>query len=95
MLASQSVKPISYVKANASKLINEITENHQAIIVTQNGEAKAIIEDLKEYEKTQEVLAMLKLIAQGKKDIQSSQVKSAKQAFADIRKRISEAKANA
>ncbi|MCJ8331678.1 MAG: prevent-host-death protein, partial [Lentisphaeria bacterium] len=56
------------------------------VVITQNGEATVIVEDIREYEKTQESLAMLKIIAMGERNIQNNETKSFKEAFRDIRK---------
>ena len=68
MKLSQAIKPISYFKAHAAEVIRELNEQHSAMIITQNGEAKAVIQDIAEYERIHEALALLKMVAQGQKD---------------------------
>jgi len=63
MKLSESVKSISYLKANAANLIEEINKNQKTYFITQNGEAKVVVQDIKAYEKMQETMAMLKLLA--------------------------------
>ena len=63
MRLSESVKSISYLKANAASLIEEINKDQKTFVITQNGEAKVIVQDIKVYEKTQETMAILKLLA--------------------------------
>lgn len=63
MKLSESVKSISYLKANAADIIADINKNQKTIVITQNGEAKVVVQDIKAYEKTQETMAMLKLLA--------------------------------
>lgn len=63
MKLSESVKSISYLKANAANLIEEINKNQKTYVITQNGEAKVVVQDIKAYEKMQETMAMLKLLA--------------------------------
>jgi prevent-host-death family protein len=91
MRLSKSVKPISYLKQNTAKAIREVHDNHSPMIITQNGEAKAVLLDMAEYEQDQESLAMLKMIAQSKDAYSSGNVKTAKKTFADIRKSIKDA----
>ena len=62
MKLSESVKSISYLKANAANILNEINEHQKTFIITQNGEAKAVVQDIRQYEKTQDTMAMLKLL---------------------------------
>ena len=63
MKLSESVKSISYLKANAANLLEDINKHQKTYVITQNGEAKVIVQDIKVYEKTQETMAMLKLLA--------------------------------
>ena len=63
MKYSTRIKPISYVKANAAELIRELAENREPLIITQNGEAKAVMQDIATYEQDQETLALLKILA--------------------------------
>lgn len=68
MKLSQAIKPISYFKSHAAEVIRELNEQHSTMIITQNGEAKAVIQDITEYERVQEALAVLKMVAEGQKD---------------------------
>ena len=71
MKLSESVKPISYFKSHASEVIREVVENHNTFVITLNGEAKAVVQDIREYEKMQESLAMLKILALSRKDLEN------------------------
>lgn len=75
MRYSSQVKPISYLKANAAELLDQLAEQRQPLVITQNGEAKAVLQDLASFEETQETLAMLKLLALGNKDVEQGKVK--------------------
>ena len=88
MRLEHAVKPISYVKSHAAELVRDIAETGSPIIITQNGEAKAVLQDIREYEQLQESLAMLKILALSRKDIDAERVKPREEAFADIRGRI-------
>jgi prevent-host-death family protein len=69
MRYSTQVKPISYLKANAADVLDKLAETRQPLIITQNGEAKAVMQDLATYENTQATLALLKILAVGQKQI--------------------------
>ena len=84
MRYSTQIKPISYLKANAAEVLDKLRENRQPLIITQNGEAKAVIQDLATYEATQETMALLKILALGKQQIEAGKVSS----HADVTKRI-------
>ncbi len=88
MKYSEAIKPISYLKANAAKILREISENHSPMIITQNGEAKAVIQDIKEYEEMQESLAMLKILAIGEASIKQGDYKTLEEVFEEMDKLI-------
>lgn len=90
MKMSEAVKPISYFKSHASEVVREVLETHQPVVITLNGEAKAIVQDLREYEKMQESLALLKILALGQKDVEEGKTKPFRTAFAGVRARIRE-----
>jgi prevent-host-death family protein len=86
MRLSESVKSISYLKANAANLIEEINKEQKTFVITQNGEAKVIVQDIKVYEKNQETLAMLKLLAMTRD--KSKSAKGIKETFYELRKEL-------
>lgn len=88
MKLSTAVKPISYLKAHASELIREITTSQQTLVVTQNGEAKVVIQDIRSYERMQETLALLKILTRSKQNISRGQSKSHDASFNNLDKRI-------
>jgi prevent-host-death family protein len=92
MKFSESVKPISYLKSHASELVRDITETRKTLIITQNGEAKAVMQDLASYEQMKDSLAMLKILAQSSKSKSQGHGKSVKKAVKDLRSRIKDLK---
>ncbi|AWI60140.1 type II toxin-antitoxin system Phd/YefM family antitoxin [Sinorhizobium fredii] len=87
MKLSEQVKPISYLKANASEVIRKLGEDRQPVVITSHGEAKAVLQDLTQYEETQETLALLKILALTNKQVQDGKVDTAGNAFERIRNR--------
>lgn len=63
MNLAEDIKPISYVKAHAAEIITKIGKTKRSLVITQNGEAKAVLTDIETYQKQQETMAMLKMIA--------------------------------
>lgn len=86
MKLSESVKSISYLKANAANLIDDINKNNKTFVITQNGEAKVVVQDIKSYEKMQETMAMLKLLAMTNEH--SKKATDIKSTFSDLRKEL-------
>ncbi len=74
MRYSSQIKPISYLKANAAEVLRMLAERREPLVITQNGEARAVIQDIASYEETQEALALLKLLALGNRDIEEGRV---------------------
>ncbi len=69
MRYSTNVKSISYIKAHAAEVLERLKQDREPMLITQNGEASAVLQDVKSYEDTQETLALLKLLALGQRDI--------------------------
>ncbi|SFV49939.1 Prevent host death protein, Phd antitoxin [hydrothermal vent metagenome] len=90
MQLSQTIKPISYLKAKTANVINSVNENKRSVIITQNGEAKAVIQDIKSYENLQNSLALLKLIVQSEEDIRNDRVIPQDKMFEDLEKKLFE-----
>lgn len=92
MKFSTAIRPISYLKAHASEIINSIHANADAMIITQNGEARVVIQDIRTYEQTRESLAMLKILAQSSKKVEKGDISSADDSFSRLEKRINKEK---
>ena len=75
MRYSSRVKPISYLKANAAEVLATLGEQREPLVITQNGEAKAVLQDVATYEATQETLALLKVLALGQQEVAAGKVK--------------------
>lgn len=85
MKLSERVKPISYLKAHAADIVRELGEGAEPLVITQNGEAKAVLQDVAAYEQTQETLALLKMLALGRKQVAEGKVRPAGEAMAAVR----------
>ncbi len=90
MKLSESVKPISYLKSHTAEALRDVSEGQRTMVITQHGEAKAVLQDIASYEQTQESLALLKMLAQSTKSIQEGRTKPLKKAFGDVRRHVRE-----
>ncbi len=88
MKFSSQIKPISYLKAHAAEIVRSLPEQGQPLVITQNGEAKAVIQDITSYEQTQETLALLKILALGNRQIDEGKVQPAGEAIQRLRERV-------
>ncbi len=84
MKLSERIKPVSYLKAHTDRIIRELSAKRGTMVITQNGQARAIVQDIDSYEQTQESLAMLKLLAQSQRSVETGKHKLIKKAFADL-----------
>lgn len=85
MKLSQRIKPVSYLEAHAPELLRDIAEHQEPVIITEDGEAKAVLQDIASYEETQETLALLKVLVLTGKRVEEGDVKPAEQVFAELR----------
>ena len=75
MRYTTQIKSISYLKANAAEVLDQLAAKREPLIITQNGEAKAVMQDVASYDETQETLALLKILALGNREIEEGKVK--------------------
>jgi prevent-host-death family protein len=85
MRYSSQVKPISYLKANAAEVLTQLTLQRQPLVITQNGEAKAVLQDVASFEETQETMALLKILALGNQEVASGKLKPVEDVVARLR----------
>lgn len=84
MKLSSQIKPISYLKAHAADIVRNLAEQGEPLVITQNGEAKVVIQDIGSYEQTQETMALLKVLALGTRQVEEGKVQPA----ADVIRRL-------
>jgi len=84
MNISKDIKPITYLKANAPELLRQINETHRPVLITQNGEPRAVLQDPQSYENMRNAIGILKLLSQGEEDIKKGKIKSQEQVFTAI-----------
>jgi prevent-host-death family protein len=88
MRFSTQIKPISYIKAHTAEVLERLNEEREPIVITQNGEAKAVLVDVRTYEQSQETMALLQILAIGKQQVESGQVFPLAEVVEKIRSRI-------
>ena len=88
MRLADRIKPISYLKEHADEMADTVGELQEPFILTQDGEAKAVLQDIHSYEKMQETLALLKLLAIGQRQVEAGHVMPVSEAFAKLRAQI-------
>jgi prevent-host-death family protein len=87
MKYSIQIKPISYLKANAAGIVRQLAQERKPLVITQNGEAKAVLQDVASYEETQETMALLKILALGNRQIEEGRIVAAGDAIQRLRRK--------
>ena len=84
MKFSSQIKPIGYLKSHIAEIVKDISESREPLLITQNGEAKLVVMDVKSYEEQEETLALLKLLALGNREIEQGKFRDAEELFNDF-----------
>lgn len=87
MSLSSQIKPISYLKAHAAEIVRNLSGQAEPLVITQNGEAKVVIQDIESYEQTQETMALLKILALGTRQAEEGKVQPASEVVQRLRSR--------
>jgi len=88
IILRENVKPISYIKTNAAKMMKYVNDRKNPVIITQNGEAKAVLMDIETYQDTEDAFALMNIIKIAEKDIKNGNVKKADIVFKNLREKI-------
>lgn len=88
MRLSEDIRPISYMKASAADLLDQVNATRRPVVITQSGQARAILEDLETYEQTRAAMGILKLLAQGEEDVRAGRFHKQADVFTRLEKRL-------
>jgi prevent-host-death family protein len=86
--AAKNIKPVSYIKSNASDVMDYVYENKNPVVITKNGEAKAVLIDIETYQKTQDAFALLNIVKLAENDIKAKRTRRASVVFSEIKKSL-------
>lgn len=84
MKISTDIKPITYLKSHSADILKQVNETHRPIVITQNGEPKAVLQDPESYENMRNAIGMLKLISQSEEDIRKGNTSSQDEVFSEL-----------
>jgi len=84
MNISTDIKPVTYLKSKAADLLKQINKTHRPVIITQNGEPRAVLQDPKSYGNMRNAIGILKLVSQGEEEIKNGKSKSQEEVFKNI-----------
>jgi len=86
MSISKDIRPITYLKSRAPELLKQINETHRPVVITQNGQPRAVLQDPESYENMRNAIAILKLISQGERDVENGKSKPQEHVFVNVEK---------
>ena len=86
MKISTDIKPVTYLKSRAKDMLEQVNETHRPIVITQNGEPRAVLQDTESYENMRNTIGLLKLISLGEEDIRKGQSRPQDEVFSDLEK---------
>ncbi len=81
MNITSDIKPVTYLKSRAADLLNQINDTRRPVIITQNGEPRAVLQDPESYESMRNAIGILKALSQGESDIKNGKIKSQEKMF--------------
>lgn len=83
----ECIKPISYIKSNAAEMMNFVNERKEPLIITQNGESKAVLIDAQSYQEMKDSFNLIKIIKYAEMDIENGKTKQASEVFSNLRRK--------
>ena len=94
MKMREDIRPVTYLKSRAADLLIQLNKTHRPVVITQNGEARAVIQDPESYERTKTAVAFLKLLIQGEEDIRANRTYDQDQLFNRLARKLKDSKAS-
>jgi prevent-host-death family protein len=91
MKMSEDIRPVTYLKSRTADLLDQVNETKRPVIITQNGEARGVLQDTESYENTKAAIALLKLMVQGEEDIRKGSLSGQEEVFNRIEQRLKSA----
>jgi prevent-host-death family protein len=91
MKMSEDIRPVTYLKSRTADLLDQVNETKRPVIITQNGEARGILQDTESYENMKAAIALLKLMVQGEEDIRKGSLSRQEDVFNRVEQRLKSA----
>lgn len=88
MRLTEDIKPVTYMKTRAAELLKQVNDSRRPVVITQNGEAKAVVLDVHSYEALRDATMLLQLAAQGEEDVRAGRALPQAEAMARVAARL-------
>jgi prevent-host-death family protein len=93
MKMREDIRPVTYLKSRAADLLDQLNKTHRPVVITQNGEARAVIQDTETYDRSKTAIGLLKLLVQGEEDVRSKRLDDQDEVFDRIARKLNRPKA--
>jgi prevent-host-death family protein len=90
MKLTEDIKPVTYMKTRAAELLREVKRSRRPVVITQHGEAQAVVMDVATYEALRDATLLLQLTAQGESDVQAGRTLPQAEVFKRVRRRLAQ-----
>jgi prevent-host-death family protein len=87
-MKASNIKPITYMKTHSAELVKAVNESRSPVVITQNGQARAVVMDAASYERMQDALILLKILSHSDAEYQKGHWKSQEGVEADFQERF-------
>ncbi len=94
MKIREDIRPVTYLKSRAADLLDQLNKTRRPVVITQNGEARAVIQDPESYEQTKTAVGLLKLLAEGEDNIRNGKTYPQNEVFDRLARKLKASKAN-
>ena len=85
MVLTDRVRSVSYLKAHAAEVLRDLAERQEPLVITQNGEARAVLLDVATFDQLQEAVALVRLMSLADRQLREGMVQTADEALAGFR----------
>lgn len=92
MKITEDIRPVTYLKSRAADMLAQINETHRPVIITQNGEPRAVLQDPESYERMKSAIGLMKLLAQGEEDIRLGRTREQGELFKRLQNKLKSGK---
>ncbi len=88
MKYSEGIEPVTTLKTRSAELIRRARDTGQPIVITQNGKATAVLQDVESFERQRKALLLLRYLAQGEEEVRIGKGVSQPRALRHFEKKL-------
>ena len=88
MKMMEDIRPVTYLKSRAADLLDQLNKTHRPVVITQNGEPRAVLQDPESYERTKTAVGLMKLLVHGEEDVRSGRTSDQEEVFHRLAKKF-------